>query len=409
MAAIPNEVPIGTILMWIGGEGSGQAQATATLNAVALASLDPARDYFTITEPDGTTHGFWFAGGRIQAVAKANLANQDYFAITLASGVVHSFWFQVGGADTENPASAALVAAGAEGSASHEVDVTAATDETSVGDILVTEIEAAISEISATNAAGLVALALDTPGDLGATIEEAVADAGFTVALSDTVPAAVEALDNAVPVDISTGTTSTNMADAIEAAVDAEFTGLLTSANVAAALTITVTAKGTAGNSYVLTENVGHADFTIVDFAGGGGIPTDFLECNGQEIDRTDYADLFAIVGTTYSVGDGADTFNLPNFNGRAPFGAGKATGLTTRAPGETAGAEETTLAKTNLPAIPIGPRSPDVAKVAGMLAAGKRAIGDDPATANLGDAEPISRLNPLLCVQFIIRAEISA
>tara|TARA_B100000809_G_scaffold260451_1_gene307418 strand:- start:3969 stop:4532 length:564 start_codon:yes stop_codon:yes gene_type:complete len=51
---------------------------------------------------------------------------------------------------------------------------------------------------------------------------------------------------------------------------------------------------------------------TIVPWS-AAGIATGFLECNGTAVSRTTYAALFAIVSTTYGVGDGATTFNLPD------------------------------------------------------------------------------------------------
>ena len=42
-------------------------------------------------------------------------------------------------------------------------------------------------------------------------------------------------------------------------------------------------------------------------------IPSGFLECAGAAVSRTTYADLFAVVGTTYGTGDGSTTFNLPD------------------------------------------------------------------------------------------------
>lgn len=51
---------------------------------------------------------------------------------------------------------------------------------------------------------------------------------------------------------------------------------------------------------------------TIFAFA-GNNIPAGYLPCNGSAISRTTYADLFAIIGTTYGAGDGSTTFNLPN------------------------------------------------------------------------------------------------
>jgi microcystin-dependent protein len=41
----------------------------------------------------------------------------------------------------------------------------------------------------------------------------------------------------------------------------------------------------------------------------------------GQAVSRTTYADLFAIIGTKFGVGDGTTTFNIPNLKGRSFFG----------------------------------------------------------------------------------------
>ena len=38
-----------------------------------------------------------------------------------------------------------------------------------------------------------------------------------------------------------------------------------------------------------------------------------YLRCNGQAVSRTKYADLFGVLGTTYGVGDGSTTFDLPD------------------------------------------------------------------------------------------------
>lgn len=41
--------------------------------------------------------------------------------------------------------------------------------------------------------------------------------------------------------------------------------------------------------------------------------PSGFLECDGTAVSRSTYATLFAVVGTTYGVGNGTTTFNLPD------------------------------------------------------------------------------------------------
>jgi len=40
-----------------------------------------------------------------------------------------------------------------------------------------------------------------------------------------------------------------------------------------------------------------------------------YLLCNGDAVSRTEYAALFALIGTTFGVGDGSTTFNLPDLD----------------------------------------------------------------------------------------------
>jgi microcystin-dependent protein len=49
--------------------------------------------------------------------------------------------------------------------------------------------------------------------------------------------------------------------------------------------------------------------------------PTGYLLCAGAAVSRTVYAALYAVIGTTYGVGDGSTTFNLPDLRGRMPLG----------------------------------------------------------------------------------------
>lgn len=46
-----------------------------------------------------------------------------------------------------------------------------------------------------------------------------------------------------------------------------------------------------------------------------------WLLCDGSLKSRTEYSELFAVIGTTYGSGDGSTTFNLPNISGRFPIG----------------------------------------------------------------------------------------
>ena len=48
-----------------------------------------------------------------------------------------------------------------------------------------------------------------------------------------------------------------------------------------------------------------------------------WLAADGSAVSRTTYAELFAAIGTTYGVGDGSTTFNVPNLQGRLVIGVG--------------------------------------------------------------------------------------
>lgn len=47
-----------------------------------------------------------------------------------------------------------------------------------------------------------------------------------------------------------------------------------------------------------------------------GVAPEGWLKCNGAAVSRTTYAKLFSKIGTTYGVGNGSTTFNLPDLRG---------------------------------------------------------------------------------------------
>lgn len=62
---------------------------------------------------------------------------------------------------------------------------------------------------------------------------------------------------------------------------------------------------------------------TVLPFAGSTE-PEGFLFTEGQEVLRNAYPSLFAVIGTTYGEGDGATTFNLPDYREIVFVGAGQ-------------------------------------------------------------------------------------
>ena len=53
---------------------------------------------------------------------------------------------------------------------------------------------------------------------------------------------------------------------------------------------------------------------------GAATAPTGYLKCDGSNVNRVTYSDLFAAIGTTYGAGDGS-TFGIPNLESRFPIG----------------------------------------------------------------------------------------
>lgn len=86
----------------------------------------------------------------------------------------------------------------------------------------------------------------------------------------------------------------------------------------------------------------------VINPYAGVAAPDGWLLCYGQAVSRDTYADLFAAISTTYGVGDGSTTFNLPDLRGRVVAGqddmggssANRLTGLAGGVNGDTLGAD---------------------------------------------------------------------
>lgn len=83
---------------------------------------------------------------------------------------------------------------------------------------------------------------------------------------------------------------------------------------------------------------------SITHFA-GSTVPDGWLECDGSAISRTTFSDLFNEIGTTWGVGDGSTTFNLPDLRGRFIHGEGSG-----RSVGDLAGEESHQLTVNEIP-----------------------------------------------------------
>lgn len=60
---------------------------------------------------------------------------------------------------------------------------------------------------------------------------------------------------------------------------------------------------------------------TINFYAGTTAPNSDWLLCDGAAVSRSTYATLFALVSTSFGVGNGSTTFNVPDLRGRVGVG----------------------------------------------------------------------------------------
>lgn len=99
--------------------------------------------------------------------------------------------------------------------------------------------------------------------------------------------------------------------------------------------------KDDGGSSAIKSLVEGIADHLVEDGITAGAVvmyagtttPTGWLLCDGAAVSRTTFSALFGVIGTTFGVGDGSTTFNLPDFAARFPRG-------TTGTPGTTGGSD---------------------------------------------------------------------
>lgn len=149
---------------------------------------------------------------------------------------------------------------------------------------------------------------------------------------------------------------------------------------------------------------------TII-FSGSKNAPPYTLSCNGAAVSRTTYSDLFTKIGTSYGVGDGSTTFNVPDFRDRFPVGAG-----TSYQAGSTGGEATHVLTMAELPAdIPpiksgidefIISESSTAGVSATLTGGGGVPRKTTPAETfdNLGDGDGHNNLPPYLGVEAYIR-----
>jgi microcystin-dependent protein len=151
---------------------------------------------------------------------------------------------------------------------------------------------------------------------------------------------------------------------------------------------------------------------------GGSFAPAGWAFCSGQLMPITENETLFNLIGTTYG-GDGQETFQLPDLQGRIPIHQGQGPGLSQNYQiGERAGVEAVTLTTNQIPvhshALLASADSADSVSGAGNLLAFPPTIAPYFASSTdtnmnaqsvtpVGGSQPHENMMPYLVVTFII------
>lgn len=134
--------------------------------------------------------------------------------------------------------------------------------------------------------------------------------------------------------------------------------------------------------------------------------PTGWRLCDGAERSRTGFASLFAAIGTTYGVGDGSTTFNVPNLKGRVVVGIDASqTEFDTLA--ETGGAKTHTLTEAQIPAhthVNADGIGDDAGSRFSSAAGAGKLHKTNIATNSTGGGEAHNNLQPYMALHYIIK-----
>lgn len=140
----------------------------------------------------------------------------------------------------------------------------------------------------------------------------------------------------------------------------------------------------------------------------GSTDPEGWLICDGREVSRTTYSDLFNVIGTTYGVGDGTSTFNIPNLKGKTIIGV-DSTDEDFDTLGATGGEKEHTLTVAEMPAHTHNNSPTGRATSVNGGSAHSISVNDNTGivapyqTGNRGGGQPHNILQPYMVLNYII------
>ena len=164
-----------------------------------------------------------------------------------------------------------------------------------------------------------------------------------------------------------------------------------------------------------------------IRYFAGNFAPRSWALCQGQILSIAQNTALFSILGTTYG-GNGQSTFALPDFRSRIAVGNGQGPGLSGYTLGQMSGIESYTILNSNFPA-----HTHPITGAVSMLGTAAEGNSDTPqnnypaseagtnlyattnngafmgamknnlSTSMVGGSLPVSNLQPVLCLNFVI------
>ncbi len=241
----------------------------------------------------------------------------------------------------------------------------------------------------------------------------AVSGSGATITLSNAGVITISAIANSSLTNSSVTVNGTSIALGASGTVTAA-AGTLTGATLAAGVTassltsVGTIATGTWQGTQVDGAYGGVPTGAIMPY-GAATAPAGFVLCDGTSLLRAGtYANLFAVIGTTFGTVDGTH-FTVPDLRGRSPMGNGTGTGLTARTIGTNYGAEGVKITVATMPAHThdVQVRTTDTAFSTGRITCGNglgTAVDKTAAAITTGGDGDHANIHPVLAVGYIIK-----
>ena len=143
---------------------------------------------------------------------------------------------------------------------------------------------------------------------------------------------------------------------------------------------------------------------TIIPYS-GDTLRESYMVCDGRELSRVVYKELFDTIGTTYGSGDGSTTFNIPDLRHRVPVGLD--TGNTKfDTLGKEYGEETHKLSISEMPAHTHGGKHGDFGQTSGLRGTLSNTDGEGAAviTGSTGGDQAHNNIQPSLTVNYMIK-----